>query len=60
VTVAAAVQLAGGVEIVVHRTSGFDMGAVLRAMLADVVALPACCAAELMTRSRPGTGTAAG
>jgi hypothetical protein len=52
------VQLAGGVEIVVHRTAGFGIGAVFRAMLANVVALAACYAAQLVTWSRRGTRTA--
>jgi hypothetical protein len=49
-TTAAAGQVAGGVEILVHSTSGFDMGAVLRAILAVLVALAACYVGQLGRR----------
>jgi hypothetical protein len=51
VTTFAVAQEVGGVEIVVHQTEGFDTGAVLRALLAVLVAGAACYAAQLSRSS---------
>jgi hypothetical protein len=53
VTVVGVSQVAGATEILVHHTSGFDMGAVLRALLAVLVSLAACYAGQLL----PSRGT---
>ena len=39
-------------ECVVHRTEGFDLGAVGRALLAVLIALVACYGAQLRTGAR--------
>ena len=57
-TTAAAGQVAGGVEILVHSTSGFDMGAVVRALVAVLTALAACYAAQLIPAVRRTVRTA--
>jgi hypothetical protein len=51
VTTFAVAQEVGGVEIVVHQTEGFDTGAVLRALLAVLVAVAACYGAQLSRSS---------
>jgi len=52
-TAVAAGLVAGGAEILVHSTSGFDAGAVLRALVAVLAALGACYAAQLAPEIRP-------